>query len=64
MVVVVFIFLYIGRLWWGVGSTVSSRVLKDDYITVYGLSAGLITYTSTLGGNITIPSMAVSKIDQ
>lgn len=45
-------------------STVSSRVLEDDYITVYGLSAGLITYTSTLGGNITIPSMAVSKIDQ
>lgn len=45
-------------------STVSSRVLEDDYITVYGLSSGLITYTSTLGGNITIPSMAVSKIDQ
>ena len=45
-------------------STVSSRVLEDDYITVYGNSAGLITYTSTMGGEITIPSMLVTKIDQ
>ncbi|MEG1411703.1 MAG: toxin regulator [Terrisporobacter sp.] len=42
---------------------VSSRVLEDDYITVYGLSAGIMTYTSTMGGEITIPSMLVDKID-
>lgn len=42
---------------------VKSRILEDDYITIYGLSAGLITYESTMGGNITIPSVAVSKID-
>lgn len=44
-------------------SIVSSRVLEDDYITVMGLSADLITYTSTMGGEITIPSMLVQKID-
>lgn len=43
---------------------VSSRVLEDDYITIMGLSAGLLTYTSTMGGEITIPSMIVQKIDQ
>lgn len=44
-------------------SIVTSRVLEDDYITVMGISAGLITYESTMGGNITIPSVAVDKID-
>lgn len=43
---------------------VSSRVLEDDYITIMGLSAGLLTYTSTMGGEITIPSMLIQKIDQ
>jgi len=45
-------------------SIVSSRVLEDDYITVYGISAGLISYQSTLGGTITIPGVLVEKIDQ
>ena len=44
-------------------SIVSSRVLEDDYITIYGLSAGLITYESTLGASITIPSVSIDKID-
>ena len=44
-------------------SIVSSRVLEDDYITVMGLSSDLITYKSTMGGEITIPSMLVQKID-
>lgn len=44
-------------------SIVSSRVLEDDYITVMGISSDLITYTSTMGGDITIPSMLVEKID-
>ena len=45
-------------------SLVSSRVLEDDMITVYGVSMGLLTYESTMGGNITIPSMLIEKIDQ
>lgn len=45
-------------------SIVSSRVLEDDYITVYGVSKGLITYESTFGGKITIPGVLVEKIDQ
>ena len=43
---------------------VSSRILEDDYITVSGISMGLLTYESTMGGNITIPSMTIDKIDQ
>lgn len=43
---------------------VSSRVLEDDEITIYGISAGLLTYESTMGGNITIPAVLVEKIDQ
>lgn len=44
-------------------SIITSRVLEDDYITVMGKSSDLITYTSTMGGEITIPSMMVEKID-
>ena len=43
---------------------VSSIVLEDDEITIYGVSAGLLTYQSTMGGNITIPAVLVEKIDQ
>ena len=43
---------------------VSSRVLEDDLITVYGTSAGVISYQSTGGGTITIPAVAVVRIDQ
>ena len=45
-------------------SIVSSRVLEDDHITVYGKSAGLYTYQSTMGGKITIPSVLIEKIEQ
>lgn len=45
-------------------SIVSSRILEDDIITVYGVSVGTISYQSTLGGTITIPGVAVEKIDQ
>lgn len=44
--------------------TVTSRILEDDYITISGLSMGLLSYNSTMGGKITIPSVLVSKIDQ
>lgn len=43
---------------------VSSRVLEDDVITVYGTSTGLLSYQSTMGGTVTIPSTLIDKIDQ
>lgn len=45
-------------------SIVSSRILEDDHITIYGSSIGTTTYKSTMGGNITIPAVLVEKIDQ
>mgnify|MGYP003307512121 CR=1 FL=1 len=45
-------------------SIVKSRVLEDDKITVYGISGGLYSYQSTLGGTITIPLVIVEKIEQ
>lgn len=42
---------------------VKERVLEDDMITVMGLSSGLLTYESTMGGNISIPGMLVEKIE-
>ncbi|MCI8490000.1 MAG: toxin regulator [Lachnospiraceae bacterium] len=45
-------------------SIVSSRILEDDIITVYGASLGLYSYTSALGGKITIPAVYVDKIEQ
>lgn len=45
-------------------STVSSRVLDDDQITIYGTSVGTISYQSTMGGKITIPGVYIEKIDQ
>lgn len=43
---------------------VSSRVLEDDRITIYGLSNGLYSYEATGGATITIPSVLIEKIDQ
>ncbi|MFC7786770.1 hypothetical protein ACFQWC_19920 [Rossellomorea sp. GCM10028870] len=45
-------------------SVVEKRVLEDDNITVMGLSSGLLTYESTMGGNISIPGMLVEKVEQ
>ena len=45
-------------------SIVSSRVLEDDKITIYGYSMGLYSYESTMSGTITIPSVSIDKIDQ
>ena len=44
--------------------TVESRILEDDNITVMGLSSGLITYESTIGGKISIPGIMIEKIEQ
>lgn len=43
-------------------SIVSSRVLEDDKITIMGVSQGLISYESTMGGVITIPCISVDII--
>lgn len=43
---------------------VSQRVLENDTITIYGVSHGLYTYQSTMGADITIPSVVIDKIDQ
>jgi len=44
-------------------SIVSQRVLEDDWITIYGVSAGTISYTSTMGAKITIPGVLIEKIE-
>lgn len=41
---------------------IKTRILEDDTVRFYGYSAGLITYESTMGGNITIPSAIVEHI--
>ncbi len=38
------------------------RILEDDNVTIYGLSGGIITYESTLGGMISIPFVLVNHI--
>ena len=43
---------------------VTSRVLENDTITIYGVSYGLYSYESALGGQITIPAVWIDRIDQ
>lgn len=43
-------------------SITSTRVLENDYVEIKGVSKGLYTYESTLGGNITVPLVHVDKI--
>lgn len=45
-------------------SIIDARVLEDDTITIMGTSAGVISYDSTLGGKISIPGVAIDKIEQ
>ena len=42
---------------------VSERVLEDDYITIYGISMGIYTYESTIGGMISVPAVYVEHIE-
>lgn len=42
---------------------ISSRILEDDIITVYGVSRGLHSYTTVLGASVTLPLIEVEKID-
>lgn len=39
-----------------------SRLLEDDKIQLYGESCGIISYQSTLGAAISIPSISIYKI--
>ena len=41
---------------------VDSRVLEGDNLTIYGTSIGIMTYESTLGGQISIPGVLVKEI--
>ncbi|SES28235.1 coiled-coil domain-containing protein [Salipaludibacillus aurantiacus] len=45
-------------------SVVDSRILEDDRITIMGLSTGLITYESTMGGQISIPGVSIEQIER
>mgnify|MGYP000448951309 FL=1 len=42
---------------------INTRILEDDNIKFYGISTGLITYESTGGTDITIPSVTVEKFE-
>ena len=42
---------------------VTSRILDDDYVTVYGTSLGLYSYQSTMGGKITVPALYLDRIE-
>jgi|LSQX01.1.fsa_nt_gb uncharacterized membrane protein YcgQ (UPF0703/DUF1980 family) len=44
-------------------SLISSRILEDDVITIYGIARGLYSYTSVMGANVTLPLIEVLKID-
>lgn len=40
-----------------------SRILEDDFITIYGESIGTISYESTNSGTITIPAAIVNIVE-
>lgn len=40
-----------------------SRVLEGDLVAIYGNSLGIITYTSSMNTDISVPGIAVHKID-
>lgn len=41
----------------------SSRILENDLITIYGESQGTVDYESTMGGTITVPAITVDKFE-
>lgn len=41
---------------------IKTRVLDDDFVTIKGVSGGLLTYKSVMGGEITIPMISVDII--
>jgi len=45
-------------------SLLESRILEDDVITIMAVSSGLVTYDSTMGGQISIPGVLIEKIER
>lgn len=41
----------------------SSRILEDDMINLYGTCIGLFTYTSTMGASISLPGVFADQIE-
>ena len=41
-----------------------SRILEDDYITVYGKSYGLYSYSAVMGNTVTLPMVWVEKLER
>lgn len=41
----------------------SSRILENDLITIYGVSQGTIDYEYTIGGTNTVPAITVDKFE-
>lgn len=43
-------------------SLVSSRILEDDHVTVYGTYVGIYSYTSVMGATISVPGISAKSI--
>lgn len=41
-----------------------SKALKDDFITIYGISLGDVSYTTVMENELTVAYVSVDKIDQ
>ena len=39
------------------------RFLEDDKVNVYATSTGIYTYTTIMGGTVTIPSCIIERIE-
>ena len=44
--------------------TTNNRVVEDDWVTIYGVSEGIETYTTIFGASVSIPSVSVDKISR
>lgn len=40
------------------------RIAEDDYVTIWGVSKGLETYTTVLKSKVTVPRIAVDKLER
>ena len=55
---------YYDKVFWVeyTSSAVTTNVIEDDYITVYGTCSGTHTYTTVMGASVTIPAIDADKI--
>lgn len=42
---------------------IAQRLIEDDIITIYGVADGLYTYTTIIGGTVTLPRIIVDKME-